>query len=98
MAFGFELLHQILEQLVQLFRRHRRQLLQHLLHLVVGEKLPAFERLLNGLFQVFEGLLIPLRELHVRIIETALQKKIGQRLHQILAHRSRNRPRYIWKT
>ena len=60
------------------------QLFQHLLHLVVREKLTAFERFLNGPFQVFEGLLVPFRELHVRVVEAALEKEIGQRLHQIL--------------
>ena len=67
-----------------LLRRHGRQFFQHLPHLVVGEKLPAFERLLNGPFEIFEALLIPLGELHVRIVEAALEEEIGQRLHQIV--------------
>ena len=58
--------------------------LHHLLKLVVVEKLALLERLLNGLLQILERVLVPLAEGHVLGVETAFQEKIRERLEQIV--------------
>ena len=54
------LLDQVVEQLLHLLRRQLLQALHHLLHGVVIEQLAALQRLLNGLLEIFQRVLVPL--------------------------------------
>ena len=72
-AFVEQLLHQVVDELVHLLFRHRLQLLHHLLELLVAEKLPVLEGLLDGALQVLERMLVELAEAHVLGVEPALQ-------------------------
>ena len=51
--------------------------------LLVVEELAVLERLLDGLLQILEGVLVPLAEGHVLGVEAALQQKVGEGLQQI---------------
>ena len=51
---------------------------------VVVEELALFERLLDGLLQVLERVLVPLAEVHVLSVEAAFEEEIGERLQQVL--------------
>ena len=84
LALVHHLLDQVLEQLVHLLRRQVLEALHHLLEAVVVEQLALFERLLDGLLQIFERVLVQLAEGHVLGVEAAFQQEIGERLQQIL--------------
>ena len=74
----------LLEQLVHLLRRHVAEALHHLLEALVVEELALLERLLDGLLQILQGVLVPLAEGHVLRVEAALQQEVGESLEQIL--------------
>jgi hypothetical protein len=52
--------------------------------MLIVEKLALFQRLLNGILEVLQRVLVPLAEGHVLGVEAALQKKIGERLQKVL--------------
>jgi hypothetical protein len=60
------------------------QALPHLVELLGVEKVPAFERALDGLFSLPERMLVHLGKLEIGILVAALQKVVGKRLQQIL--------------
>ena len=51
--------------------------------LLVVEEAALLEGLLDGLLEIFQGVLVPLAEGHVLRVEAALQEEIGQGLEQI---------------
>src|SRR5262249_25405269 len=51
---------------------------------LVAEQAPALERLLNGLFQVIQGLVPHFIEPHVLRLEATLQEKVRERAQQVL--------------
>jgi len=52
---------------------------------ILVEQVALFKRLLNCFLQILERVLIPLAELHVRVLEPALEKKVGEGFEQIFA-------------
>ena len=77
MSFVDQLLHQVVDELLHLLLGHGLKLLHHLLELLIAEKLPIFERLLDGALQLFEGMLVELAEAHALGVEAALQQVVG---------------------
>src|SRR5437660_1107566 len=51
--------------------------------MIAIKRIALFEGALNGLFQVFQRVLIPLAEAHVLILKAALEEEIGQRSEQV---------------
>ncbi len=85
MALVDHLLHQPVEKLVHLLGTHVLDALHHFLERFVVEQVALLESPLNGVLELFERVLVHLRERHVRIVEAAAQQEIGQRFEQILA-------------
>jgi hypothetical protein len=81
-VFLLHALDDLLDQFFELLRAHVLDLLAHLL----VEHVAVEQRLGDGLAQVVERLLgvFEIVEVHVLLLETALQKVVGERAEQVL--------------
>jgi hypothetical protein len=82
-TFVHQLLHQAVQHLVHLFRRHTLKRFLDALGLARIEHLALLERPLNSVLQIFECVLVPLAEAHVLVLKAALEKKVRERLQQV---------------
>ncbi|HEX4074548.1 MAG TPA: hypothetical protein VHX49_04020 [Candidatus Acidoferrales bacterium] len=69
--------------MIELLLGHGFELLADLLGAFWIEELATFESLFDGALEIFERVRIELAELHVGIVEAALQKEIGESAHQV---------------